>query len=71
MTSTKDHRKVVFVGLKCFTNKGEIIIMQNNIDVDTNEHLNSRYIQSFLDEYGFYDNEIFDGENFCIWMEEM
>ena len=45
--------------------------MQNNIDVETNEYLNSRYIQSFLDEYGFYDNEVFDGENFCIWMEEM
>lgn len=45
--------------------------MLNNIDVETNEYLNSRYIQSFLDEYGFYDNEVFDCENFCIWLEEM
>lgn len=57
----------------------EIIIMQNNttfINIEPNyEHnestLFSIYIQLFLNEYGYYDNELFDEDNFNISVGEM
>ena len=50
--------------------------MQNNtnfIDIEprANTNLTSRYMQTFLDEYGYYDNELFDEDNFHISVEEM
>lgn len=53
--------------------------MQNNttfINIEPNyEHnesnLFSSYIQLFLNEYGYYDNELFDEDNFNISVGEM